>query len=338
VVFIVVLPLAVWWYAYWFDMNVFSIFVKDLLGSGITPHAVVEQLPSVIDPMQPSSGGALPIEESDGLSWLPSIAGLQATQVMGHYSALSLILRRYGSEILLGFLASISLLVMVKRIRYDFWVAYFGSLFVVFNVMWIMGWYLELAKYDLALSRILNLVPVVSIVLAAPLICKMLNARKLVGITAVILLVVIANGALFNLYRSPIIGVPSGQVTRQQIDGVAWLVQNKQPDVPIVCLYSGRTSRFVAAMYGVEWVRLRQVEYWLPEGRLPEGFNYHDEQSLGYVYPKDVYLIVTKMDRMMPRWEAEGWNLLEIDPAATLVYHDDSEFEVWFIKSYGEKD
>ena len=86
----------------------------------------------------------------------------------------------------------------------------------------------------------------------------------------------------------------------------------------------------------MEWCREHQKQYWLHEYNYPKDFSYNDKASIGLEYPKDVYLVVLKADKTMPRWEEDKLYRLPSDEATTLVYQDGDEIEVWFVESASE--
>lgn len=330
---VILLPVVVWWYWHWFDMNLFGSFLQDLFASSITPTANQ----AWTNPVLPSEVAQM--AENGGYSLLPSVVGIQATQTASQYGFISLILRRYGFEILLGLLAIVVLVVGMKKYWRNSTFTYFGSLFVIFNAMWVGGWYLTLSKYDLALSRMLNWVPIVSIILIVPLLVRMLESRIVLKSVAVAILLAVLCGALFHVYSSPFIGTPNMQITYQQVKGIDWLLDNGVDGIPIVHLNKNeRVSRFVAARYGVEWVRNNQTKYWLNEYRgVLDDFEYYvGGGSIGWQFSEDVYLVVTKLDKSLPRWEEDKLYILSSDPAVELVYRDGDEFEVWFVRSLEE--
>ncbi len=253
---------------------------------------------------------------------------------------MSLIIRRYGSEILAGCLAVVSLVLILrkslKRVSQNRWYLYICGLFVLLNIMWVMGWYLQMGIYDLALSRMLNWVPIVSIVLITPLIFKLLgcqNLRRVAFVSVILLLLSLQIIAVFNIYRSPISGNANSQITQQQMDGINWILECSNPKVPIVFLNSQRISRRIAAIKGVEWVRNHQKDYWLHEYRLQTLPSYSNNSSMGLGYPEDVYVILTKFDRSLSRWQRDKLFLIETDPAATKIYNDDDEIEIYYVRS-----
>ncbi|KKN06358.1 hypothetical protein LCGC14_1078000, partial [marine sediment metagenome] len=331
---VLLIPLAFWWYAFWYDMNVVSVVAEDIMG-GMNPLAVAPPAEVFPNPVAIPSDGTIPQIVNGELGLLPSTEGIRATQVMGNANMPMLLLSRYGAEILLGILAIVALFGMAKayakKSELKAYQVYFGILFIVFNLMWVGGWYLGLPVYNAMLSRILNWVPVVSIILVTPMVVA---SKKFKRALLVILLLAISVGSFANLYPSPITGVVNSQITYQHYNGIEWLVENGDPDIPIVHLGNHRVSRFVQAMYGMEWARNNQKQYWLHDRTYLKGFSYNDKESIGMDIPKDVYLVVLKSDRTMTRWENDQLYLLESDPATTLIYQDGDEFEVWFVESY----
>lgn len=282
-------------------------------------------------------------------SWIPPLSGVTKVSlcVVGDYGFLSLILRRYGCEMLLGFLAFVSLAIMMRWHRRgtyrNIWYVYFGSLFFVFNIMWVSEWYLQLDSYGFLLSRTRFLIPALSIILVTPMIIRLIKSqrfRQLSVIVVTVVLVLVSIGAIFNLYSSPLIGIANIHIPHQQIKGMTWLLEAGTLDMPIVHLNHQRGSRFVAAIKGATFAmttyhnsRADEID----EGRLLKGFSYNENESIGSLHPQNFYLIVTKMDKVLPTWENEKLYLIPSDPATTLIYKDGDEYEIWFVKSKGEQ-
>jgi len=280
---------------------------------------------------------------------------METTQTAGDFGVLSLILRRYGSEILIGLLAIISLMVMASKYvrglcRNKIYI-YFGSLFIILNMLWVIGWGLQVWFWQsglyntyfriacaVVLVRLLYWIPFCSIIIATPLLAKLMSARKLRRSLMVIVIVVMSVSTLFNVYPSPIVGVVSSQITHQHVGSIVWLLENGNPDNKIIHLNTYRPNRFVAALYGVEWCWDNRIAYWFHGYEPPRDFSYNNSSSMGYEYPCDIYLIVTKMDKSFARWEKDKLHLLGSDPATTLIYKDGDEIEIWFVESYAEQE
>ncbi|KKN72329.1 hypothetical protein LCGC14_0411560 [marine sediment metagenome] len=326
----VTLVLLVWWAGYWYHLDTARILPWN---DTEATTALVD--PTELDSTEPSS--ILSVENTTSI--LPSLTGVEATQTIGTSSGVSLILRRYGGEILLGGLAAVSLVLLLLRKGYRNKYVFLSGLFVAFNVVWFAGWYLSLGVYESFLIRLMYWVPVVSILLAAPLFLRMLDSQRLRRLSIAgtfAILIAISGYAVFNLYASPITGTQNLQTTHQEIKGMTWLIENGDPDTYIVHLNSQRVSRYVAVLHGYEWVHQHRSTYWLVqyEPKLMGLFNYNDHSSVGDKYADDIYLVVTKLDRLLPRWEEDKLYLLETDEAATLIYKDSDEFEVWYVEGH----
>lgn len=331
---VVLLPLVVWWYAYWYHIDSITILLGQAMRS-ISVAEVGNRTAMGINNVMP----IVPITpEASSFSLLPSMSGIEATQDVGNFSGLSVILRRYGAAMLLGGLAVVSLVLSkcIKGFRQNDLLMYFGGMFVVLNIMWIAGWYLEVKMYELVLSRMLHWIPPLSIILTVPLLAYLidLQKRRRLIVTAVsAILVVLSVGALFQLYPSPISGVSSPLATNQQTKGISWLVENGEEDVPIIYLHVRETSRIVAAIYGAERCVLNPKAYWVSEDLFNrEGFSYNNKPSIGYGYPEDFYAVVIKLIKLLPTWEKDKLYLLKTDPAATLVYKDGDEIEIYYVR------
>jgi len=275
---------------------------------------------------------------------LPTVEGVKSTQVIGDLSPIALILRRYVGEIILGCLASISLLIIAKRyiqgIHRNTLYVYIGSLFVVFNIMWLMEWYLQLEYYGFIFSRMRFIVPSISIILVTPMLARLIDLqrfKRVLLIAVTVAMIVISVGALSNVYPSPFTGLASTQITHQHVKGMAWLVENAKPEVPIIHLNSHRISRFIAEKVGVHRCRHYYWDYWINETPFSEEFSYNDKKSMGQVCSEDIYLVIIKMDKTLQRWERDKLYLIQFDQAATLIYKDGDEVEIWFVERSGEQ-
>ena len=115
------------------------------------------------------------------------------------------------------------------------------------------------------------------------------------------------------------------------------MIANGDNETNILYLNTYSPDRFISALYGVEWCWDNRGVVWFHGYQALRDFSYNNSSSMGYYYPIDTYLVVTKMDKVIARWEKDRLYLLESDPAATLVYKDGEEIEIWFIESGGEQ-
>lgn len=353
---VVLIPVSLFWLNFWFhiyghdvlQMDLLEGFFKTVVGSvsktPVVPPVVLAPPTETIVPSLPFAVPPALLAGERTLPFLPPMEGIEATRLVGNISGVGLLFSRYGCEILLGCLAIVSFFVMVKgyvkRTCRNERNLYFGGLLAVFGLMVLTGWYLSLNSFELALSRMLFWMPPLSIILATPLLVRWIASKKwrrLPMVLAVAVMLVVANSGLFHMYNSAIVGIPNLQVTQQEIDGIDWLMEKGISHVNIVHLNMQRVSRFVAEKYGVEWTRLHQTDYWSYESRLPKVFSYNDKPSIGWGYPQDIYLIVIKMDKLLPRWDADKLYLIESDTSATLVYEDGDEFVVYYVVSYSNR-
>jgi len=269
---------------------------------------------------------------------------IESSQTIGSYSALSLVVRKYGSEMLIGILAIISLLMMIKK-RGNRYFMYFGVMFIILNAMWIVGWFSQAWQEQLPiynpyysiicaviLVRMLFWIPFVSIIVVVPLLVKLVRLR-IMPIVLVIVIAVISVSTLFNVYPSPITGTANSQITHQHVNGIKWLLESGDSENKILHLNTYRPGRFVFALYGVQWCWDNRIAYWFHGYEPLREFSYTDSSTIGYEYPCDIYLIVTKMDKTLLRWETDHLYLLESDPAVTLVYRNGDELDIWLVKS-----
>lgn len=334
---VVVLPVSIWWYGHWYRVDVIPVLFHDVTNSVVTLANTTQsqEMPSTV---QESPSSLIPAEESNSLSLLlPSISGIKATQTTADFSTWSLLLRRYGGEMLLGCLAMVTMGLIVKKgmraIFRDSMVLYFCCLFMVLNLLWVAGWYLQMPVYNASLIRLMYWVTTVSVILTTPLVVMLVGLKKLGKLSlaiSVFVLSAIACFSVFNRYPSPIIGVENLQVTYQEMKGMVWLAENVDPSNYVIHLNSQRMSRYMAAIYGATWARENQAYIWLSKyEECKSMFSYNDHLSISEEYPVGFYLVVTKLDRALPRWESDKLYMIESDPAAALIYEDGNEFQVF---------
>lgn len=330
IVAVAVLVCASWWGVQWYGFN--PVADEDQAIHVSLNGAAHDEAPTASDSV--TSPATLPATASSAVS----LSGMKATQTVGDDSGLSILLRRFGCEIALGFLAMLSLLFVVRRTGYGM---YLGGVFLAINLLWVLGWCIQVEYYDAFLTRLLYWVPPLSVLLVAPLLGKLLDSDKhrilsVIAVTA--LLSAFAVWGIFRIYPSPITGVCNTQITEQEVRGINWLVDNGDPDIYIDHLNRQRISRFMALRYGALWLYGNRSNYWLAkyEPAIIGYFSYNDHQSIGEWYDEDVYLVVTKQDRLLPRWDSDRLYLLENDPAATLIYSESDEIGIWYVR--GNKD
>ena len=326
-VLIIVAAVTVWWYEVWYNMQLAGDFIADILRntSPSERSAMIMGTPDgypapvVFNPEQQV------VDITEQATLLPTMTGIEDTQTMGSYNGVALILLRFGSAVVLGIIATWN--VLTAKLSWKTPRTLFISLFVIFNLMWLTGWYLQLNSFSAALTRIMYWVPTLSILLVVPLVHRMHKSILIAG------LMILAISSSTVVYASPITGVSSAQITQQEMTGMRCLLKNSNKETYIVFLNHQRVSRYVAAIYGVERVRQEQRYYWLTQYEPSRGlFSYNDFSSLGDKYLSDVYLVITKSDRVLPRWEEDRLYLVESDPAARLIYRYGDEFEVWYVK------
>ncbi len=297
---------TVWWVGYWFNLDVLGLVMNGTMngtGSGVVP---------------------------DGLQYvgLPfqgiTLEGVEATRTIGGSDGMALLIQRFGVEIVLGAFAVLCL--PTKRVNV------IATLFVVVNVLWVGGWILNGATYGGFLVRLMYWAPMLSILVATPYIHSLLPRWR--GIIMTAILIVMAVYPIFRVYQSPMTGLDSRQISHQEVKGATWIIENGDPDIYIDHLNSQRISRYMAAIYGANKAHWNRSQYWLAKYEpAVRGFlSYQDFESIGEAYDDDVYLVVTKHDRLLPRWDADQLHRIETDQAAKLMYADGDEYQVWYIE------
>lgn len=324
---------AVFWYAYWYEINIVLVIINDVFKSSfIDNHPLSQSIYTAPIEAIPAETSMADIIKTDTMSNF--FSGIQNTQLIGNNNPIVLIIKRYISEIVISGLSIFGIVIVIKdyikNYNIDRVLIYLGILFIILNLMWVAGWYLHLGSYDMVLSRMMYWVMPLAIIFASILIVRLLQYKRKFVYAIATLIICVACYSVFNLYPSPFTGVPNTQTTHQQIKGIKWIVENGDKNVPVYHFNYNRLSRYCCSIYGMQWIYENQRYYW----RLSEinnSFNYNEYSKLGDVYKKPIYMVITKLDRYLPRWDIDKLYLIEKDPSASLIYKDSDEIEIWYI-------
>lgn len=140
-----------------------------------------------------------------------------------------------------------------------------------------------------------------------------------------------------GLYHSPLSSESNLQVTKHNIDGADWYLENGDESAPIEQLGVG-IFRFEDALNGTRSDTLPDVQR-----RPPDHFNYTVHEMYGEGYNETRYLVVAKRGRIFYptiypdyrqfwRFVEADWRRLERDPTVSHVY-DNGEFDVYVVAS-----
>jgi hypothetical protein len=161
------------------------------------------------------------------------------------------------------------------------------------------------------------------------------RARRGLAFAFVGLLVAFAFVSTFSLYPSPLNTEDNPQVSRMELSGTEWVIENRDEDDSVMEI-GIRYRRFYHAQFGTEtYTAAVQDGYGQSP---PPRFNYTEYGTLGESYPVDRYLMVAEGGRQIYpatfpdyrqfwRYTPENYDRLERDPTVDRVYaNGDLEF------------
>jgi hypothetical protein len=163
-----------------------------------------------------------------------------------------------------------------------------------------------------------------------------------------------------GIYHSPWIAQPGWQITRMDIQGIEWFLQNKDNDTPFSAMGYPHGVQYIAHGYRSAFSRedlmesIRQIFYDV-EQTLPTRFGYDHLTTLGESMTQDQYLIVAKRFQIAtadpvlssegltvvplfwPGFQPTDFDRLEEDPSVSKLYSN-GEWDVWQVKVWPRGD
>lgn len=173
------------------------------------------------------------------------------------------------------------------------------------------------------------------------LFCWIRGSRRILYLLPLIALIALlsANG-VFKTYYSRYTLTPSSQVTRSEIEGMAWFFENKDSQISII---SGCTAvwRYADLLLSPEEKRQRpDIPGPGDYPGIPYHFNYDTQDMLGKSFFQDTYMLISEFDRITYvetypemaefRFYPADFEKLENDPSIKRLYSKNG-FEVWYI-------
>jgi hypothetical protein len=161
------------------------------------------------------------------------------------------------------------------------------------------------------------------------------------GLTAVALIIVYIN-MVFTTNGSHFILSPNSQMTRSEITGVGWFINNKKVDVTSLFLSTQGYRIKYLFLPRAEAIRREDIPGWVPFPQPPYHFNYDKNTRLGESYQEDYYLVLNQQDRLLYtevwpemaeyRFYPQDFEKLEQDPSVDKLYAS-SGLDIWYIHS-----
>jgi hypothetical protein len=164
--------------------------------------------------------------------------------------------------------------------------------------------------------------------------------RLAIGAVSSLLLVTITMGQL-NVYPHPRNGQPNAQVTRTEVAGMSWLVQNRTGNFKQASILPKYVPRYEAFLLGYAGLRTARPNWWDAEIWLPSHFYAQDWRCMADIAPgQTTYLALSDAGRISPlrfpeavrdlahQYTAQDWQALASDHSVSKLY-DNGGFEVW---------
>jgi len=268
------------------------------------------------------------------------------------FGIIEILFRYYGGEIIYSVLAAVAVVTLARKLISHGWqvsnMVVLSFLFVTFCFVYLIRWLGLAIGHGQEYSRIIFYIPVISIILASPILYQLLHKfryQKLVSTAIACLILVSAVFSVFNRYPSPYLREPNLQTTHMEIEGTVWLVNHR--DLSTKPTYTGTSLyRFSVAEYGIYWFHSSPAPldptFPKPPVRIPHHFGYPHHETIGESVTENVYLVLAKLDWVLyeevwkppipTRWGREDFARLENDPTLDRLYAN-GEFDVWFVRA-----
>lgn len=171
------------------------------------------------------------------------------------------------------------------------------------------------------------------------------NRSTCSNLVRMIIILVLITGlfliSTFGLYPSPSTLQISGHTTQQDVEGLKWLLSEKDRSVQITGI-SISPLRFYHLLFGIEVKDQHIVRSFGEDRRVPYHFGYSNMPNIGNCFRVDAYLLLTERDiciyqDVFPDMASKRW----MDTDFTRLYSDESinhiysnyETDVWYITS-----
>jgi hypothetical protein len=159
------------------------------------------------------------------------------------------------------------------------------------------------------------------------------------GILTVALILCFVNVGL-TTHSSRYILAPNDQITRTELRGLGWFINNKKVAVPSLFLSTqGYRLKYLTLPYA-EAVQREDIPGWVPFPQPPYHFDYDTQNRLGESYGEDNYMVLNKMDRLLYtevwpeiaqyRFYPQDFERLEQDPSVDRLYASNG-LDIWYI-------
>lgn len=261
------------------------------------------------------------------------------------FDIIALFLKIYGSIMIYIMLSIISIVIIIKKVRYGniraknlfVLIACFviPSLIEVLNIITSLffSFTLRILRFALEVTPVFIGFILFEISERFKNRYKIVNASFLpIGMLVIVLLIMVPSIiGIFNTYSSSYTSSPNYQVTFQEMDGMKWFFENNNKNIGT---YNIKTYiyRFSDAFFGF-------LNYhYSPLGQIQDHFGNINNVSSDQKYKGDAYLLTSKYDitfytEIYPKindFNNSDFEKLNFDPTANKLYSN-RELEVWLI-------
>lgn len=264
------------------------------------------------------------------------------------FDFVELLFKMYGVNIILLILSLIAAFIVIKQIRSGSIKKETQNLFSLLIVFLFMDllYFLYLlgapGLQPIQPDRIMSFIMVFTPIFAGFSLYELSNSVRFKhlmsgGIICIILLASCLS--IFSFYASPYIILPNNQITQMDMAGMKWYIQEKDSTIGSVDIMTP-PGRFAMGILGsIEARKRADLDYGrYGSEKIPDHFDYIHRSSLGELYTKDRYAVITKFDRIIYTtvWKVVGrfndsdFEKLERDATVGKLYSN-SELDVYFI-------
>lgn len=263
-----------------------------------------------------------------------SIDTLNLANELG-YNTTEILLRMFLGQIIFLFISLLSIIIIIKSIKKDVKLKslYLLSGFFVFPALFQL---IKITGFDILnfnLTRLIQVILVITPIYMGFFFGRLIemNSKQVSKlITAFLILVIFMTCAcigIFNVHNSPYIVLPNDQVTKSEIIGITWFIQNQYSNKSIMEL-GPDSQRLVDSIYGVDKGQSLRISH--SKQPLPYHFGYDKCSYIGQSINVDTCLLISKKGRLLydyvftnyVRFSDQDFLQLESDPSVLKVYEN----------------
>ncbi|MFZ2497814.1 MAG: hypothetical protein WAX23_03240 [Methanosarcina sp.] len=174
--------------------------------------------------------------------------------------------------------------------------------------------------------------------------CKKIYILSFIGL--IFLLLIVWINAVLTLYPSPYTLSPSYQTTHSEVEGIAWLFENRDLNTDITGINIAQ-FRFGDLLLTFEQARIQRLYWAIPDGlKVPYHFGYDNKSLLSNHYNQSLYMGIDEVDKLIYedvfpeiakiRWVPSDFEKLNWDSSLYKIYSS-KKFEVFYINNSEKK-